>query len=188
MEWFDAESYTVARAVLQRGIAAVFVVAFVAVLLQFRPLLGERGLLPVPASVARVPFRSSPSLFHWRYSDALVTTVAVVGVALGLVLAVGLPQQGPPWVPMLAFGLGSGAQLRWFVPFLRRLLEADRATLALLAHDPFDGARPRWVRARMYRYRFATPAERPRDGVRWVRADLGLLVDVQDLRSLARAR
>lgn len=486
MEWFDAESYTVARAVLQRGIAAVFVVAFVAVLLQFRPLLGERGLLPVPAFVARVPFRSSPSLFHWRYSDALVTTIAVVGVAVGLVLVVGLPQQGPPWVPMLSFlvlwvlylsvvnvgqvfyafgwesllleagflaaflgsdwvdppvtvialfwwlvvrlelgaglikwrgdpawrdltalyyhhetqpmpgplsrlfhllprpvhrvevaanhvtqlvvpflllvpgpvastaagvvvvtqlwlvlsgnfawlnwltivlafsavtddawawllgpfgvtvggrdagpdagpapawfvvvvlavsavvvwlsrrpllnlvsrdqrmnasfdvlhlvnaygafgsvtrrrtevvvegtrdedpdaatwaeygfrgkpgdvwrlprqyapyhlrldwamwflGLGSGAQLRWFVPFLRRLLEADRATLALLAHDPFDGARPRWVRARMYRYRFATPAERRRDGVRWVREDLGLLVDVQDLRSLARA-
>ncbi|MBC7292306.1 MAG: lipase maturation factor family protein [Actinotalea sp.] len=482
MEWFDAEAYTVARTVLQRGIAAIFVIAFVAVLHQFRPLLGERGLLPVPAFVARVPFRSAPSLFHWRYSDALVTAVAVVGVVVGVLLVVGLPQQGPPWVPMLAFltlwalylsvvnvgqvfygfgwesllleagflaaflgsartdppitvivlfwwlvvrvelgaglikwrgdrawrdltaldyhhetqpmpgplsrlfhllprplhrvevaanhvtqlvvpflllipgpvasaaagvvvvtqlwlvlsgnfawlnwltivlalsavtddawawllrplgltvdgaaagpapvwfvvvvlavsallvwlsrrplinlvsrrqlmnasfdplrlvnaygafgsvtrrrtevvvegtldadpddarwveygfrgkpgdvrrlprqyapyhlrldwmmwflGLGSAAQLRWFVPFLRRLLEADRATLRLLAHDPFDGAPPRWVRARTYRYRFATPAERRRDGVRWVRADLGLLVDAQDLRSLAQA-
>ncbi|WP_225753403.1 lipase maturation factor family protein [Actinotalea sp. Marseille-Q4924] len=482
VEWFDAEAYTTARAVLQRGIAAVYVVAFVAVLHQFRALLGERGLLPVPAFVRRVPFRSAPSLFHWRYSDRLVTAVAAVGVVVGLLLVAGLPQQGPPWVPMLAFlvlwalylsvvnvgqvfygfgwesllleagflaaflgsdqvdppvtvialfwwlvlrlelgaglikwrgdpawrdltalyyhhetqpmpgplsrlfhllprplhkvevaanhvtqllvpflllvpgpvasaaagvvvvtqlwlvisgnfawlnwltivlafsavtddtfgwvlrplgvtvgsagagpappwfvvvvlavsavlvwlgrrplrnlvsrnqlmnasfdvlhlvnaygafgsvtrrrtevvvegtldedpddarwaeygfrgkpgdvrrlprqyapyhlrldwamwflGLGSSAQLRWFVPFLRRLLEADGPTLRLLAHDPFDGARPRWVRARMYRYRFATPAERRRDGVRWVRDDLGLMVDAQDLRSLARA-
>ena len=41
-----------------------------------------------------------------------------------------------------------------------RLLEADPPTLALLHRDPFDGARPRWVRAVSYRYRFSTRAEK----------------------------
>ncbi|AEE44508.1 lipase maturation factor family protein [Cellulomonas fimi] len=482
MEWFDAQGYTVARAVVQRGVAAVFVVAFVAVLHQFRPLLGEHGLLPVPAFVRRVPWRSSPSLFHRWYSDRLVLVVGWAGLLVAGALVVGLPQQGPPWAPALAFlvlwalylsvvnvgqvfygfgwesllleagflaaflgsadvapplpvlvllwwlvfrlelgaglikwrgdpawrdltalyyhhetqpmpgplsrlfhllprplhrvevaanhvaqlvvpftllvpgpvasvgagvmivtqlwlvlsgnfawlnwltivlaasavddrswavvldplgvdvpapasadapawfvvvvltvaalcvwlsrhplrnllsrhqrmnasfnvwhlvnaygafgsitrrrtevvvegtpdadpgagatwreygfrgkpgdvrrlprqyapyhlrldwgmwflGLGSSAQLRWFTPFLARLLEADRPTLRLLAHDPFHGERPRWVRAHLWQYRFASPSERRATGQRWVREDAGLLVDAVDLRALAR--
>ncbi|WP_199425142.1 lipase maturation factor family protein [Actinotalea solisilvae] len=103
MEWFDAEGWTVARTVAQRGVAAVYVVAFVAVLRQFRPLLGEHGLLPVPAFVARVPWRSAPSLFHRRYSDRLLVVVGWTGLVLALSVVVGLPQQGPPWVPLLVF-------------------------------------------------------------------------------------
>jgi hypothetical protein len=103
MEWFTAEQYTVARAVAQRGVAAVYVVAFVAVLHQFRPLLGSHGLLPVPAFVARVPWRRSPSLFHWRYSDRLLVGVAWSGVLIAASLVVGLPQRGPAWLPMVAF-------------------------------------------------------------------------------------
>ncbi|MFS0703911.1 lipase maturation factor family protein [Cellulomonas sp. 179-A 9B4 NHS] len=103
MEWFDAEGYTIAREVLQRGVAAVFVLGFVAVLHQFRPLLGERGLLPVPAFTARVPFRAAPSLFHRWFSDRLVVLVGWVGVVVALTLVAGLPQQGPPWLPGLAF-------------------------------------------------------------------------------------
>jgi hypothetical protein len=481
--WFDAERYTVARSVAQRGVAAVYVLAFVAVLRQFRPLLGENGLLPVPRFTAHVPWRASPSLFFWRYSDRLVLVVGWIGVLLAATLVAGLPQQGPPWVPMLAFlvlwalylsvvnvgqtfygfgwesllleagflvaflgsdrvappwtvlallwwlvlrlelgaglikwrgdpawrdltalyyhhetqpmpgpasrlfhllprplhrvevvanhvtqlvvpfgllvpgpvastaagimiatqlwlvrsgnfawlnwltivlaaaavddrawdavlgivgvdvtsaatadppvwfvavvlavsalcvvlswwplrnlvssdqrmnasfnvwhlvnaygafgsitrrrtevvvegtldadpgpgsawreyefrgkpgdvrrlprqyapyhlrldwlmwflALGSSAQLQWFVPFLARLLEADRPTLRLLAHDPFDGERPRWVRARLYRYRFATAAERRSTGARWVRHDSGLMVDAVSLAMLSRA-
>ena len=101
MAWFDAEGYDAARFVLQRGIAAVYVIAFLNALNQFRPLLGERGLLPVPRFVARVPWRASPSLFHWRYSDRLLVAVAVTGMLLAATVVVGLPQQGPPWVPAL---------------------------------------------------------------------------------------
>ena len=46
----------------------------------------------------------------------------------------------------------------WFTAFLVKLLEADPATLRLLARDPFDGERPLWVRAVSYRYRFTTRA------------------------------
>lgn len=103
MAWFDAEGYDAARFVLQRGIAAVYLIAFLNALNQFRPLLGERGLLPVPRFVARVPWRASPSLFHWRYSDRLLVAVAVTGMLLAATVVVGLPQQGPPWVPALVF-------------------------------------------------------------------------------------
>src|SRR5690606_38872268 len=89
--------------VLQRGVALLYVVAFVAVLRQFPALLGERGLLPVPRFTARVPARATPSLFHWRYSDRLLRVVAWTGLALALAVVVGLPQQGPPWPPMLTF-------------------------------------------------------------------------------------
>lgn len=105
VEWFDAEGYTVARAVVQRGVAAVYVIAFLVVLRQFRPLLGERGLLPVPDFVRRVPWHRSPSLFQWRYSDRLVLAVGWTGLAVAAALLAGLPQAGPPWAPMLAFGV-----------------------------------------------------------------------------------
>ena len=57
----------------------------------------------------------------------------------------------------------------WFAAFLGRLLDADPAVLQLLAHDPFAGEKPAFVRALSYRYRFATRDEHRRDGVRWVR-------------------
>ena len=76
----SAESYFgsvwIARLLLQRGMAAIYLVAFVAVVRQFKPLLGERGLLPVPTFLEHVHFREAPSLFHWRYSDRLLDVVA----------------------------------------------------------------------------------------------------------------
>jgi len=67
-----------------------------------------------------------------------------------------------------------------------RLLEADPATLRLLRDDPFDGARPRRVRAVVYRYRYTTPTERRRTGAWWVRHERGVLVDPLDLAAMAR--
>ncbi|MBB2996109.1 hypothetical protein E9229_002300 [Paeniglutamicibacter cryotolerans] len=64
--------------------------------------------------------------------------------------------------------LGSVHQ-RWFHRLLVRLLEADAPTLDLLDHDPFAGARPRFVRVLSYRYRFAGKARHRRDGAIWVR-------------------
>ena len=98
--WLGSANYDAARFVLQRGIAAVFVLAFTSSALQFPVLLGERGLLPMPARPGRAP---GPTLFRWRYSDRLLRTVAWGGAALALTVVLGLPQRGPPWVPMLAF-------------------------------------------------------------------------------------
>lgn len=76
----------------------------------------------------------------------------------------------------LMWFLALGQYGSWFRVLLERLLGADRPTLRLLGHDPFDGERPRWVRARVYRYRFATRAEKRATGQVWMREDRGLLV------------
>jgi hypothetical protein len=58
----------------------------------------------------------------------------------------------------------------WFGPLLERLLEGDRDTLRLLRRVPFPpGSPPRAVRARLYRYRFTTPAELRATGACWER-------------------
>jgi hypothetical protein len=101
--WWSSADYDVARAVLQRGIGALYALAFWGALRQFRPLLGEHGMAPVPRYVARTHWRDGPSLFRLRYSDRLLAVVAWGGVLLGASVVVGLPQAGPWWVPMLVF-------------------------------------------------------------------------------------
>ncbi|MFL5361019.1 MAG: lipase maturation factor family protein [Myxococcales bacterium] len=94
-DWLHAEGYWLARFLLQRGLGLVYLIAFVVVLEQFRPLLGEDGLLPVPGFLARVSFRRAPSLFHFRYSDRLLVAVAVTGIVLSLAVIAGIPDRLP---------------------------------------------------------------------------------------------
>ena len=95
MDWFAAEGYRVSRLLLQRGLGGLYLVAFLAAALQFRALLGSRGLLPVPEFVARVPFRRSPSLFHWRYTDGMFAAVAWAGVGLAGLTVGGVTERLP---------------------------------------------------------------------------------------------
>jgi len=74
----------------------------------------------------------------------------------------------------------------WFVPLMAKLLEADRATLGLLARDPFAGRRPRFVRARLFRYRFTTPRERQETHAWWHRELVGDYLPPVSLRQTAR--
>ncbi|MEU5403515.1 lipase maturation factor family protein [Streptomyces sp. NPDC005963] len=85
-----------------------------------------------------------------------------------------LPRQFAPyhlrldW--MMWFAALSPAYARpWFGPFVERLLAGDRDTVRLLGHDPFPAAPPAWVRARLYRYRLTTRAERRATGAWWHR-------------------
>lgn len=91
------------RLLLQRGMAAIYLVAFLSVALQFKPLLGERGLLPVPEFLRQVSFRESPSLFHWKYSDRLLDLVAWTGVAISACALAGLTEMGPLWLSVGAW-------------------------------------------------------------------------------------
>jgi hypothetical protein len=101
MEWFAASDYWLSRLVLQRALAGIYLVAFVSAALQFRALIGERGLTPVPAFVRRVPFRASPSLFHWRYSDRLFACWCWAGAALAGAVVAGAADAVPLWASML---------------------------------------------------------------------------------------
>jgi hypothetical protein len=58
--------------------------------------------------------------------------------------------------------MGRPRDYPWAVHLVWKLLSADRAALALIAHDPFAGAPPRHVRVELYRYRLA-----PRGAAGW---------------------
>ena len=105
VELLRADDYWLARLVFQRALAVIYLVAFLVTLRQFRPLLGDRGLLPVPNVLAAVTFRQAPSLFHWKYSDALLRGVSWLGMMLSLALVVGIGDILPTPVAMLAWAV-----------------------------------------------------------------------------------
>ncbi len=102
--WY-VDGLPLVRCLLQRGMAVLYLVAFVSARNQFPALLGENGLLPVPAFVARVPFRRAPSLFQWLYSDRLLSLVAWLGIALSALALAGLLDAAPAAVTFAAWGV-----------------------------------------------------------------------------------
>ena len=100
MDWIWAEDYLIARLLLLRLVGAVYLIAFVVVVNQFRPLLGEHGLEPAPAFLRNATFRQVPSLFVWRYSDRLLAGVGWLGIVVSAAVVSGLVEQGPLWASM----------------------------------------------------------------------------------------
>ncbi|MEW5853103.1 MAG: lipase maturation factor family protein [Myxococcota bacterium] len=76
----------------------------------------------------------------------------------------------------------------WFVPLVVRLLQGDRATLKLLAHNPFPERPPRYVRAELYLYRFTTRQQRQETGRWWWRVRVGSYLAPVSLASPAASR
>ncbi|MUL79696.1 lipase maturation factor family protein [Mycolicibacterium sp. CBMA 226] len=103
MEWFTAPEYWFSRLVLERGIAGVYLIAFVCAARQFRALLGVHGMLPIPRYLSEVPFLEAPSLFHWHYSDRFFAAVAWLGAALSAALVAGAGDLVPLWAVMLSW-------------------------------------------------------------------------------------
>ncbi|MGW5236769.1 lipase maturation factor family protein [Streptomyces nodosus] len=101
MGWFVAPEYWLSRLVFQRALAVVYLFAFLTAALQFRALIGRRGMLPVPHLVARVPFREAPSVFHLHYSDRFFALWAWAGCAVSVALAAGVDSRVPLWAGML---------------------------------------------------------------------------------------
>jgi Lipase maturation factor len=101
MEWLLASDYSWGRTILQRGVAVIFVVAFLCAALQFRALLGSRGLLPIPAFLDRKTFRSHPSVFHAYYSDRFFAAICWTGVALAVAIVTGLGDVVPLWASVI---------------------------------------------------------------------------------------
>lgn len=100
MSWFSAPEYWVGRLVLERGAAAIYLLAFVAAATQFRALIGEHGMLPIPRFVAAQSFWRAPSIFHLRYSDRLFAAVAWFGAALSTAVVAGAADAVPLWAAM----------------------------------------------------------------------------------------
>mgnify|MGYP005846395573 CR=1 FL=1 len=84
-----------------------------------------------------------------------------------------------PYMPRLDWqmwfaALGRPSGNPWFIRFAERLLTAEPAVIALLEKDPFHGRRPRFVRAHLDTYQFATPQLKDQDGQWWVAEPRGI--------------
>ncbi|MBV9008264.1 MAG: lipase maturation factor family protein [Verrucomicrobia bacterium] len=108
----------------------------------------------------------------------------------------GDPNRRPPFIApyqpridwqMWFAAMSSPAEYPWTLHFVWRLLHNDAGTLSLLANNPFPGPPPRFIRARLYRYRFAPPG----NPAWWKREPVGewlppLSVDSEGFRELLR--
>jgi hypothetical protein len=82
--------------------------------------------------------------------------------------------------------LGTYRQNPWFVSLLERLLRGTPEVTALFAQNPFPQNPPRYVRARLYEYRFTTSAERSATGNWWKREQTGEYLPAISLENLER--
>ena len=105
MDWLSDPGYWTGRLVFTRGLALIYLVAFLAALRQFRPLIGTRGMLPVPRYLARTPFRRAPSLFHLHWSNRFFAGCCWAGLVLAAAALVGVVEQLPLWAWMLVWAL-----------------------------------------------------------------------------------
>ncbi len=96
-------SFQIARILIWRVLAGVYLVAFLSTLNQFPTLLGSHGLLPVPEFIRHVPFRNAPSLFYLHYSDSFLALICWAGILISGLTLLGLTEKGPWWLIMLAW-------------------------------------------------------------------------------------
>jgi hypothetical protein len=75
------------------------------------------------------------------------------------------PNRRPPFVapyqPRIDWqiwfaAMSSPSEYPWTLHFVWKLLHNDRGTLSLIANNPFPDAPPHYIRARLYRYQFAS--------------------------------
>jgi hypothetical protein len=76
------------------------------------------------------------------------------------------------WLMWFA-AMGPPERYPWIIELVARLLQGDRPTLKLLRDNPFEQQPPALVRARLFRYRFTTRAERRETGAWWARTPVG---------------
>jgi len=105
---FFSDQYWIARLIFQKSLALLYIVAFLVALNQFKALLGENGLLPVPRFLTYVKFSQAPSIFHFYYSDIFFMTITWLGLAVSIFLFFGFADK-------FSFLLNA---FFWFIPWL----------------------------------------------------------------------
>jgi lipase maturation factor 1 len=166
-------------------------IAAILFLASLPPLFATIGLAgAVPNALARLtqtlaPFRSVNGYGLFAIMTTQRQEIVVEGsrdgvawLAYELRFKPGDPSRRPAFVaphqPRLDWqmwfaALGTYDDNRWFMAFLRRLLEGSPPVLELLAKNPFPGAPPRYMRAVLYDYRFTDLSTRRSEGTWWRR-------------------
>ena len=125
----------------------------------FRVMTKDRGEIEIEGSRDRVNWQ--PYEFKWKPGDVM---------------------QPPAWCaphqPRLDWqmwfaALGSPEDNPWFVNLAVRLLENKPQVTQLFRRNPFPQTGPRYIRAKFYRYRFTSAAERRDSGAWWKREKIG---------------
>jgi hypothetical protein len=75
--------------------------------------------------------------------------------------------------------MASAEEYPWTYNLVWKLLHNDAGTVGLFANNPFAAKPPRYIRAVLYRYRFAPPGNPP--GLFWNRERLGLWLPPMDV-------
>jgi predicted DCC family thiol-disulfide oxidoreductase YuxK len=101
------------------------------------------------------------------------------------------PQWAAPHQPRLDWqmwfaALGNYRRNPWFISFLERLLRNQPEVTRLLARNPFPNEAPRFVRARLYEYRFTNWSEHRSTGARWKREERGEYLPTVSLENFER--
>ncbi len=91
-------SFQIAKLLIQRTLALIYLVAFLVALNQFSALLGQNGLMPVPDFIKRVPFSQSPSIFYFFYSDRFLAVVSWLGIIFSLIAFFGISEKWNWWL------------------------------------------------------------------------------------------
>jgi hypothetical protein len=103
-QWIGSD-YWLARFLFQRGLGLVYLLAFLVAANQFRPLLGEDGLLPIDRYVDNFTFRERPSLFYFYPSDRMIAFAAWTGVVLSMLAVTGISELFGTLFSVLIWGL-----------------------------------------------------------------------------------
>lgn len=85
--------YWLTRHLFQRALGFTYFIAFLNIVNQFKPLLGENGLLPVPQFVSRIRFWDAPSIFHFVPRDTAFMALGWIGLILALIATIGLSER-----------------------------------------------------------------------------------------------
>lgn len=139
----SASDYWITRLLLQRGLAGIYLIAFIAAINQFRPLLGTHGLTPVPFMLQNSRFVESPSLFFLHYSDRLAMLLSWSGAVCAAIALTGLSERfGTPisvvvwgWMWLAYLSIVNVGQIWYGFGWESLLLECGFLALFLGARD-----------------------------------------------------
>jgi hypothetical protein len=135
--------YWITRLLLQRGLAGIYLIAFIVAVNQFRPLLGAHGLTPVPYMLENTRFVESPSLFFLHYSDRFAMVLSWSGVVFALLALSGVSERfGTPvsaaiwgWMWIAYLSLVNVGQVWYGFGWEALLLECGFLAMFLGARD-----------------------------------------------------
>jgi hypothetical protein len=141
------------RLFFQRGLGLVYFIAFLVAINQFRPLLGEHGLQPVPLFVKQVGFLDSPSLFFFVPKDWAFATAAWLGLVISVAAMAGFTERFATPVSMAAWAVMwllyisfvNAGQTFYSFGWETMLLEAGFCAIFLGASATMPGVIPNWI-------------------------------------------